>query len=109
VVDTTAPLLSAIVADKSELWPVNSKMVKVALDYSVADVCGVSTTVTVTSDEEQGDEPDFEVIGNREVRLRAERDGNGDGRTYMITVTATDPDGNSTTKSTTVVVPHDQR
>jgi hypothetical protein len=54
-------------------------------------------------------EADWEVIDANHVRLRAERAGNGTDRTYTITVTCVDAAGNSTSASTTVVVPHDAR
>ena len=54
-------------------------------------------------------EADWEIVSNREVRLRAERSGNGADRVYTITVTAVDAAGNTSTASTNVIVPHDQR
>jgi hypothetical protein len=41
------------------------------------------------------------------LELRAERAGDGSGRTYTVSVTATDAAGNSTTVPVNVVVPHD--
>lgn len=41
-----------------------------------------------------------------DLPLRAERKGNGSGRTYTILATVTDGAGNATSVSTTVVVPH---
>jgi hypothetical protein len=41
-----------------------------------------------------------------DVALRAERKGNGSGRTYTIMATVTDGSGNATSVTTTVVVPH---
>ena len=43
------------------------------------------------------------------IELRAERDGNGDGRAYIIDVLAVDSFFNVTTTSCVVVVPHDRR
>jgi hypothetical protein len=40
------------------------------------------------------------------VKLRAERAGNGDGRIYTITITATDACGNTSSKDVTVHVSH---
>jgi hypothetical protein len=42
------------------------------------------------------------------MSLRAERSGTGSGRVYTITVQCTDAAGNSTTKTVTVTVAHDQ-
>ena len=43
------------------------------------------------------------------IQLRAERDGNGDGRAYTIDVSAIDSQGNSATASCVIVVPHDNK
>ncbi|MCP4594169.1 MAG: hypothetical protein GY842_25855, partial [bacterium] len=45
---------------------------------------------------------------DREVRLRAERAGDGPGRIYTLTYRATDHVGNSVEESVEVSVPHDQ-
>jgi hypothetical protein len=69
-------------------------------------------TVTVTSNEPEngtgdGDlAPDF-VISGGAVQVRAERAGNGSGRIYTITATASDLAGNTTTQTATGKVPHD--
>lgn len=53
--------------------------------------------------------PDCQITGPHTLLLRAERDGNGDGRVYSITIQATDAAGNlSATYVVTVSVPHDQ-
>ena len=43
------------------------------------------------------------------ILLRAERDGNGGGRTYTISVTVADTSGNMSSGTSSVVVPHDAR
>ena len=53
--------------------------------------------------------PDWQVVDAHHVKLRAERAGNGSGRTYTLTVTCTDAAGNRTVRTATVLVPHDQR
>jgi hypothetical protein len=64
-------------------------------------------TVLLSSD------PDVSVHFNLsdldELELRAEQAGTGPGRTYTITVMATDASGNESEESVTVTVPHDQR
>jgi hypothetical protein len=52
---------------------------------------------------------DWLVTGALTLKLRAEREGRGDGRTYVITVMCTDTSGNSASGTGTVVVPHDLR
>ena len=42
------------------------------------------------------------------LELRAERAGTGDGRTYTVTLTATDASGNEATASFTVLVPRSE-
>ena len=44
-----------------------------------------------------------------ELRLRAERVGKGDGRTYTIAITAADTSGNTSQAEVLIRVPHDKR
>ena len=48
------------------------------------------------------------IVDDTTFKLRAERAGGGDGRTYTITYEATDACGNSATDSLEVFVPHDR-
>jgi len=111
-------VISGESVDKPVLWSPNHQMVDVAVNYNVADNCGsgtVATALSVASNEPingtgDGDTgPDWEVVNNRLVRLRNERAGNGTGRIYTITITATDATGNKTAKTVTVSVPKSQR
>ena len=43
---------------------------------------------------------------DRQFQLRRERSGNGSGRIYTITYSATDASGNTTVRQATVTVPH---
>jgi uncharacterized lipoprotein YddW (UPF0748 family) len=115
VVDTEAPVIDRLKSDKKELWPANHHMVSVNVSYVTTDNCDTAmTSLSVSSNEPEdglgdGDtSPDWEVISDHEVRLRAERAGTGDGRIYTITVTATDLSGNITTATTIVSVPLSQ-
>jgi hypothetical protein len=47
--------------------------------------------------------------GPLSLNLRAERSDAGPGRVYTFKVRCTDASGNSSLKSGTVIVPHDQR
>ncbi|MCC7265208.1 MAG: DUF5011 domain-containing protein [Candidatus Latescibacteria bacterium] len=114
VVDTTAPALTLSISPSS-LWPPNHEMVAVG-QIAAADLCdpSVALAITVTSNEPEngtgdGDTgPDWQVVdhgdGTASIALRAERKGNGTGRVYTLTVTATDEAGNTTSKSGKVTV-----
>lgn len=110
-----APNVSAAIADPSQLWPANNKMVDVNIT-NVTDPDGDSVTISITGitqDEsvnhhENGKEVDGEGIGTSTARVRAERNGYANGRVYVISFTATDSRGASASGSVTVCVPHDQ-
>jgi hypothetical protein len=85
----------------------------VTVNYTSTDNCGVeSCSLTVTSNEAvngtgDGDtDPDWEIIDDHHVKLRAERAANGSGRIYTITITCTDHQGNASTKTVEVRVAH---
>ncbi len=112
VKDAQAPAVSNPSATPASLWPPNHTMRDVTVTYTVTDNCpGGNCVLSVTSNEpvngtDDGDTaPDWEIVDNHHVRLRAERSGIGNGRIYTITVTCTDAAGNTTIKSTTVSVP----
>jgi uncharacterized repeat protein (TIGR01451 family) len=110
-VSNPPPSVNNVTVDQPELWPPNLKMVDIQVGYSATDTCGAVTCVlSVSSSEPQsGKDPDFEVVTSNLVRVRADRDGNGPGRIYTITVTCTDTAGNSTAKTATVTVPHSNK
>jgi hypothetical protein len=99
------------------LWPPFGQMVPVNVTVSATDLGGTpACTITrVASDEPVRrvffgrPQPDWQITGPLSLRLRAERDGFGDGRVYTITVTCTDPSGNRSNATGTVLVPHDMR
>ena len=49
------------------------------------------------------------ATGLVQLQLRSERAGKRDGRTYTITITATDESGNSSTAVLDILAPHDRR
>jgi uncharacterized repeat protein (TIGR01451 family) len=111
------PVITGAAADPSVLWPPNHRMVNVTVSYDVTDNCPLppgSCTLSVTSNEPvdgNGDghtSPDWIVLDDHHVLLRAERAGNGNGRIYTITITCVDSGGNTSTDSVTVTVPHDR-
>jgi hypothetical protein len=114
VIDNEPPVIADLEANPDILWPPNHKMKDVAVDYTSTDNCViVSCALSVTSNEPvngTGDgntSPDWVVIDDHHVKLRAERAGNGNGRIYTIKVTCTDQYGISDSTTTTVTVPHD--
>ena len=109
------PRITNVAASVSQLWPPNHKFANVAVAYTIEDNCGpVLVKLSVTSNEPvngtgDGDTaPDWEVVNEHLVRLRAERAGNGTGRIYTITITATDSANQSSTATVPVTVPHDR-
>lgn len=122
VVDTTPPTISVRVTPDT-LWPPNHKMADITAMVTVSDICDAHPTVrlvSITSNEPD----DANGVGDGETKndiqgaifnsedyrfqLRAERDGNGDGRVYMITYSATDASGNSANGSAAVLVPQNR-
>jgi len=117
VQDTTPPDIHAVAAKPGALWPPNHKMVPVTFTVDVSDICDAAPScqvVSVTSNEPvngKGDgntSPDWRIVDNLTVELRAERSGPGNGRVYTITVRCTDASGNSAVRSVGVPVAHDQ-
>jgi hypothetical protein len=102
--------------EPTELWPPNHKFHTIVGEDCVTDACDGDVQVTflsASSDEpvnDKGDgntEPDI-ILSCDSVELRAERQGGSDGRVYTLEYAAVDDDGNETSGTCTVVVPHDQ-
>jgi Leucine-rich repeat (LRR) protein len=106
VEDKEAPVITTASATASVLWPANHKLQDVVINYSISDNCG-STTVLSVSGNDGATNSDWQMVDAHHVQLRAERSGSGEGRTYVITIMATDASGNMSTQSVNVVVPHD--
>lgn len=98
------------------LWPPNSQLVNVGLQVTATDDHDPAPTIhiAVFSDETDADAggaviwPDATNFAPGALTLRAERNGNGDGRVYFILVTATDAAGNVGYSCCTATVPHSQ-
>jgi hypothetical protein len=113
-IDRTPPLVSCS-ANPNSLWPPNRKLVPVNTAVTVSDrLSGAAgfTLVSVTSNEPDSGLGDIQgyVVGRPSTSgfLRATRLGSGTGRVYTFTYSGNDLAGNSTSCSTSVVVPHDQ-
>jgi hypothetical protein len=116
VVDRTPPVIGAASATPDSLWAPNHEMVDIIVSYTASDACGSAiTSLAVASNEPvngtgDGDTaPDWEIVDNHHVRVRAERAGSGTGRTYTITITAVDLVGNTAAQNVIVTVPHDRQ
>ena len=106
------PTISGVWASSTVLWPANHWLIPVWMGHTATDGCGpVTTSLSVTSNEPvngPGDgntSPDWLVLTNHIVFLRAERASGGAGRVYTVTITATDVAGQTTQTSVTVSVP----
>jgi FtsP/CotA-like multicopper oxidase with cupredoxin domain len=121
VEDTTPPEIN-VSLDPVMLWPPNHNMVMINATVDVSDSCDVSPNwwlSALTSDEADNGDGDGNTINDiqnadigtadTEFDLRAERSGQGDGRTYTVEYTAEDADGNQTSDgSAEVMVAHDK-
>ncbi len=115
----TPPTIDSVTATPNVLWPPNHKMVPVAVNVLATDICDQAAPtceiITVSSNEPPSGKgsgrtaPDWEITGPLTVDLRAERSGKGSGREYTIATECTDTNGNTSTETVIVTVPHDQR
>jgi hypothetical protein len=99
----------------SLLWPPNHKYVTVKVTVTDdIDPNPYAELLSVTSDEPDsglggGDLPnDIVIVNDFRIKLRAERWGQGDGRTYTLTYLVADDSGNVAVVSVEVIVPHDR-
>lgn len=124
VVDTQPPVVRPI-ADPSYLWPPNHEMRQVEIRGRIEDACSGKDDFDIELIHAKSSEPDNGTgdgntvndiqganIGSddRNVLLRAERKGNGNGRVYTLTYRVKEGDGddsNETDAEAIVHVPHD--
>jgi len=107
--------LESVVASPATLWPPNHKMTPVTIDIStsngcVADSCRI---ISVNSNAPGATDAvasgDAVITDDLTVSLRAERGGkNKSGRVYTVTLQCTDAADFSSSKTVSVLVPHDQ-
>ncbi|MFC1941095.1 hypothetical protein ACFLWL_01610, partial [Chloroflexota bacterium] len=113
------PDVSQTYASIDCIWPPNNKMVDISI-MGVTDPDNDPITVTIigiTSDEPTASgkssggkkhAPDAGGIGTDLASIRAEREGKGDGRVYVISFTADDGAGGVAEGSVKIGVPHDK-
>lgn len=97
-----------ITATPNSLWPPNHKVVPVTLGGEVIPHGSDIQSLSISVADEYGKYIYRNLRFGDVVPLEAWRKGNDmDGRIYTITAVATDMAGNTTAKTTTVIVPHD--
>lgn len=105
VSDNEPPILSPIVLSLKRLWPANGRMRDVAVRYITSDNSNEnSCTVSVVSNDSSANGSDYQVVDAHLIRLQASRLPNGMARNYIVTVTCTDAAGNTTKRSTGIMV-----
>jgi len=116
-IDKTAPLIT-LSATPSIIWPANNGSVNVSITGSASDsVSGLASVSYAVTDEygaPLGIAPRSLAGTSSEwqesLALEARREGQDrDGRLYRVVATITDQAGNTSTASTNIIVPHDQR
>jgi rhamnogalacturonan endolyase len=103
--DTEAPTFKFLKASTDRLPPLGIKLPVLVLAELVdlQDRFPTARIVSVTSNEQI--DGDWEIVAPFLVLLRGERDRNGSGRIYTITVEGTDDAGNVNSRTLTVRVP----
>ena len=109
-IDREAPVITGMPAPGHILRPANGGLVHVARVEAADALSGVDGAlfqVTGTSNEPGAGQISItpNAAGGFDVALQAERSPHGDGRIYTLTATAADLAGNTTTITTTCVVP----
>src|SRR5712691_6779785 len=113
-IDKTPPAISGMPASGCTLWPPDGKLVQVATVSAIDSLSGLAAFNLAGSSSEPAEpgESDVVITGGalqpQDVQLRAQRLGTGPGRVYTIIATATDQAGNTTTRTASCTVPHDQ-
>lgn len=116
--DTTPPVIHSVAASSGVLWPPNGQMVPVTVTANITDDTAVASATLIVADQYGILSGQVPMTLNAQtglwvatVNLQAQRNGTDkNGRTYTLSVTATDPTGNVSTPAAaaTVLVPHDQ-
>jgi hypothetical protein len=116
IYDFEPPVITLSANQIVSLWPANHQMVNVPLNYSVTDNCDtdIHTEIYVFSNEPDngiGDgntTPDWEIVDNHKVLLRAERSSiDSCDRQYAIYIFCNDDSWNYAFQQIIVKVPHD--
>lgn len=115
VLDTEPPAINASLAT-GVLWPPDHDLLNVGFTFAATDNSPgtITTSIDAVSNEDDvtragGDQsPDAKAIAPGTLRLRAERNANGNGRVYLIRMTASDAFTNTSHRCVAAVVPKSQ-
>jgi uncharacterized lipoprotein YddW (UPF0748 family) len=116
-IDTSAPVLT-LSSTPSVIWPVTGETVNVRIEGTGSDSVSGLASVSYAVTDEYGTPLTLPVRSlsgnssswNETLTVEARREGTDlDGRLYVVVATLTDMAGNTTTISTNILVPHDQR
>ncbi|MBE7550870.1 MAG: tandem-95 repeat protein [Anaerolineales bacterium] len=109
------PVCTTATANPLTIWPPNKNLWVLEKVIGVTDPDGDPVTITITGifqDEPVGKDkysPDGYILGPNSAKVRAERDGKGDGRVYHIFFITNDGQGGSCSGEVRgAIVPHDQ-
>ena len=112
VFDFEPPVIKVDFDDIKSIWPPNHKMVPVRIKYKTSDNCGHTTNQLYVSSNEpesglgDGDKsPDWKILDEHNVLLRAERSAHGTGREYYINIVSHDDSWNYSFQQIVVRVP----
>jgi len=114
VPDPPRPVVT-LSAGSTLLWPPNHDMINVGLVATVVDACDPRPRLAVAVYGDEDDElqtgdgnfsPDASQFAPGTLNLRSERQGDNNGRVYLILGTATNRSSNRGYDCATVVVPH---
>lgn len=106
--DTTAPVITSVVATPGTIWPPNGKMVAVSVsveatdDVDAAPQCSLHSVLS-----NGGGSTDAVVTGPFSAEVRAQKNSDGSERAYTVKVGCRDAAGNQSWGSATVVVSKD--
>jgi hypothetical protein len=112
--DNQPPTITGLSTTQSSLWPADHTMRDITVNYTVRDNCvtdppfslSISSNEPVNGTADGDTDPDWEILDNHHIRLRAERAANGTGRIYTITITVNDGCNASVITTTQVMVVH---
>ena len=114
--DSEPPIITDVDTHIKSTWPPNHKMICLTIDYTSKDNCGVTGCGLVVSSNEPNyghgncvKGSDWVILDDHHVLLNAEREGQGKGRIYTITITCADAAFNTSSQQVIVKIPHNNK